>query len=224
MIKTEIINGKVFLEQRTYYIYRNKEDQLQDNSPLLITSNEELFDKHKHKHMEKTNKHDEVYHDLLEDIVSNGIKKKDRTGTGTTAVFARDVRFNMGLGFPLLTTKKMYTKGIIYELLWFLGSHMNDPMYSDLEQTNIKYLVDNNCNIWNEWAFDRAMKITGSEIERYSDDWHTALADYKKKIKEDKEYARKYGNLGPVYGKQWVDWETSGKDIDELYEQYLNDK
>lgn len=169
------------------------------------------------------NKHDEVYHKLLEDIVENGVRKKDRTGTGTTAVFARDVRFNMRWGFPLLTTKKMYTKGIIYELLWFLGSHMNDPMYSDLEQTNIKFLVDNNCNIWNEWAFDRMLKTKKIELERYSEDWKLALDGFKWKIKNDKEYAKENGNLGPVYGKQWVDWETSEKDIDELYEQYLDD-
>lgn len=155
----------------------------------------------------KLNIHDKVYHTLLKDISTNGREKSDRTGTGTTAVFGRDVRFDMTKGFPLLTTKKMFTKGIIYELLWFLGTHMSDPKYSDLEQTNIKYLVDNNCNIWNEWAFDRMIKNKNLDLDRYSDDWHVALEGFKHKIKEDKEYARENGNLGPVYGKQWVNWE-----------------
>lgn len=101
---------------------------------------------------------DKQYLDIMRDILENGNEKSDRTGTGTKSLFSREIRHNMKDGFPLLTTKKLYTKGIIHELLWFL---MGD--------TNIKYLQDNKTRIWDEWA--------------------------------DKD-----GNLGPVYGKQWVNW------------------
>ena len=92
------------------------------------------------------------YLDLLKDIKQNGELQENRTGTDTIAVFGREVRFNMNDGFPVLTTKKVHTKSILYELFWFLGNHMKDERYKDLPRTNIKYLKDNGVTIWDEWA------------------------------------------------------------------------
>lgn len=92
------------------------------------------------------------YLDLLKDIKDNGTLKPNRTGTDTISVFGRQIRFNLDKEFPLITTKKLYIKGILGELLWFLGNHMKDDRYKDLPMTNIQFLKDNNINIWNEWA------------------------------------------------------------------------
>jgi thymidylate synthase len=92
------------------------------------------------------------YLDLLRDIKENGVLQENRTGTDSISVFGRQIRFNLEDGFPLLTTKKLHTKSIIYELLWFLGIHMKDERYKDLPLTNIKYLKDNGVSIWDEWA------------------------------------------------------------------------
>jgi len=92
------------------------------------------------------------YLDLLRDIKENGILQENRTGTDSISVFGRQIRFNLEDGFPLLTTKKLHTKSIIYELLWFLGIHMKDERYKDLLLTNVKYLKDNGVSIWDEWA------------------------------------------------------------------------
>lgn len=155
---------------------------------------------------------DKQYTDLLQDILDNGVIKDDRTGTGTKSVFGRQIRHDMKEGFPLLTTKKMPFKSIVTELLWFLKG-----------DTNIKYLVDNGCNIWNgdtyknylknaenheiRWLFSKA----GHEpITDHND--HTqyyrpySLAEFITKIKEDSEFAEKWGELGPIYGKQWRNW------------------
>ena len=154
---------------------------------------------------------DKKYQELLQDILDNGIRKEDRTGTGTISVFGRQIRHKMSEGFPLLTTKKVYFKGIVTELLWFLRG-----------DTNIKYLVDNDCHIWDGdayqaytkryWELDERDKIEyGSshynhetneyEFEIYSKE---EFVDY---IKTDVEFAKKFGDLGPIYGKQWRKWE-----------------
>jgi len=128
------------------------------------------------------NKTDKVYHDLLKDILKNGHDKGDRTGTGTKSVFGRQIRFDMKDGFPLLTTKKLHTKSIIHELIWFLSG-----------DTNIEYLQENRVSIWDEWADPM-------------------------------------GDLGPVYGKQWVDWSgktqmgLSAKKNAEGYYEYVKSK
>jgi thymidylate synthase len=151
------------------------------------------------------NKLDKDYHDLLKDILENGTRKSDRTGTGTISVFGRQIRHKMSDGFPLLTTKKMYTKGIITELLWFLKG-----------DTNIKYLLENNCNIWNGDAYKNFIKNPGYKSENAADLLGSQAGqllicptqeDFINKIKTDDEFAKKWGDLGPVYGKQWRSWE-----------------
>ncbi len=124
------------------------------------------------------------YLDMCRDILENGSKKDDRTNTGTISIFGYQSRYNLEEGFPLLTTKKVFMKGIIHELLWFIKG-----------DTNIKYLVDNNVRIWNEWPY---------EIFKKSADYNgESLEEFVKKIKEDDAFAKKHGDLGPVYGKQW---------------------
>jgi thymidylate synthase len=133
------------------------------------------------------------YLKLLKDILENGVEKQDRTGTGTISVFGRQIRHDMSKGFPLLTTKKMYWKGIVTELLWFLRG-----------DTNIKYLVDNNCHIWDGDCYrNYEILMLGNPPEKILN-----FEEFIEKIKTDDEFAKKWGDLGPIYGKQWVNWET----------------
>ena len=135
---------------------------------------------------------DKSYLELLQDILDNGIRKDNRTGTGTISVFGRQIRHKMSEGFPLLTTKKMYFKGIVTELLWFLRG-----------DTNIKYLVDNDCHIWDGDAYKNYLsKINNGRIYPNS----FTQEEFINKIKTDDEFAKKWGELGPVYGKQWRSW------------------
>ena len=131
------------------------------------------------------------YLNLLKDILDNGVEKQDRTGTGTISVFGRQIRHDMSKGFPLLTTKKMYFKGIVTELLWFLRG-----------DTNIKYLVDNDCHIWDGDAYKSYLKNRDSQ---YIGPYYTK-EEFINKIKTDDEFAKKWGELGPVYGAQWRSW------------------
>jgi len=134
------------------------------------------------------NKLDKQYTDLLQDILDNGVTKSDRTGTGTISIFGRQIRHKMSDGFPLLTTKKMPFKTIVTELLWFLRG-----------DTNIKYLVDNGCNIWNGDAYKRYLNTYKGNFELDKEEFINA-------IKTSPEFAEKWGELGPVYGKQWRSW------------------
>ena len=134
---------------------------------------------------------DKQYQSLLQDILDNGVEKKDRTGTGTISVFGRQIRHKMSDGFPLLTTKKMAWKTMVTELLWFLHG-----------DTNIKYLVDNDCHIWNGDAFKNYI----SKTNEYKGDWPDTQEEFINKIKTDDEFAKKWGELGPIYGKQWRSW------------------
>jgi len=145
------------------------------------------------------------YLNLAEDILKNGVKKQiygsDNYEIG---VFGRQIRFDLSKGFPLLTTKKVFMRGIIHELLWFISG-----------SPNIKYLVDNNVHIWDEWGYKRfketQIKNQTSKVKSLTQE------EYIAKIKDDVKFAKKYGDLGPVYGVQWRHWPTSdGRTIDQL--------
>ena len=141
-----------------------------------------------------SNNIDRQYKELLEHLIHFGVDKADRTGTGTKSIFGWQIRHNMKEGFPLLTTKKMAWKTMVTELLWFLRG-----------DTNIKYLVDNGCYIWNGDAIKNYEKYNG-EI-----DWGpfvTKEEAFVEKIKTDDEFAKKWGDLGPIYGRQWRSWNS----------------
>lgn len=151
---------------------------------------------------------EQQYLDLLKKILDTGVDRMDRTGIGTRSIFGYQMRFNLADGFPLLTTKKVYIKAIIYELLWFLSG-----------DTNIRFLVQNNVKIWNEWAFSQYIKRNNlsEKFPRYSEIWHQELALFIEKIKNDENFAKEWGDLGPVYGKQWRCWNTrEGINIDQI--------
>lgn len=164
---------------------------------------------------------DRQYQALLSDILANGVKKADRTGTGTVSVFGRSIRHKMSDGFPLLTTKKMHWKSIVVELLWFLKG-----------DTNIRYLVKNGCNIWNGDAYKRYKNTPIDQLSsedvaivsashRYVDhfdleDESGQLVDFIHMIKTDDRFAEKWGELGPIYGKQWRRW-SKPIDLPDFY-------
>jgi thymidylate synthase len=144
------------------------------------------------------NKLDKQYQDLLKTILEHGIEKKDRTGTGTKSIFGYTIRHNMKDGFPLLTTKKMPFKTIATELIWFLRG-----------DTNIKFLVDNGCHIWDGDAYKNYCLSYKDGHEFYEDETvkrSYTQEEFIEKIKTDDEFAKKWGELGPVYGKQWRRW------------------
>lgn len=149
------------------------------------------------------------YLDLLEDIKTNGTTKSDRTGTGTKSVFGRQMRFDLSEGFPAVTTKKLFLRGIIHELLWFLQG-----------DSNIEYLVKNDVHIWDEWPFKAYLQATGQDVpEPNSEEWKAKISEFTEKIKTDHEFAKKYGELGPVYGYQWRHWPArDGGEIDQIQE------
>lgn len=137
------------------------------------------------------------YHDLLEHILEKGVKKEDRTGTGTISVFGYQMRFDLAEDFPLMTTKEVYWKGVVHELLWFIRG-----------ETNIRYLVQNKVKIWNEWPYQHYLEVTkGADAPRkHTPAWREGLKNFVQRIKEDEDFAQEWGNLGPVYGKQWRDF------------------
>ena len=137
------------------------------------------------------------YQKILQDILLEGKEKGDRTGTGTISVFGKQIRHDMSEGFPLLTTKKMAVKTMMTELKWFLKG-----------DTNIKYLVDNNCHIWD-----------GDAYKAYPHKDELTQKEFIQKIKSGWEFARNYGELGPIYGKQWREWNVNvpHKTMDGVY-------
>ena len=176
---------------------------------------------------------DKQYTALLQDILDNGVEKKDRTGTGTLSIFGYTVRHNMKEGFPLLTTKKMAWKTMVTELIWFLRG-----------DTNIQFLVQNGCNIWNGDAYKNYLKhtITGVEngLDRIKGHLDNCLVEFEgsyehftnpsfaygfrphtqeefiNKIKTDDKFAKKWGELGPIYGRQWRSWEGLNSNTDQI--------
>ncbi len=137
------------------------------------------------------------YLNLLKELLEKGLEKDDRTGVGTISKFGHQLRFDLNEGFPLLTTKKVFLRGIIHELLWFLKG-----------STNIEYLVHNDVKIWNDWPFQAYLKKNDLEdrYPKYSEIWQKKLDSFVEKIKIDSDFAQKWGELGPVYGKQWRDF------------------
>jgi len=149
------------------------------------------------------------YLDLLKLVKETGIKKEDRTGTGTISIFGHQMRFNLQDGFPLMTTKKVNLDSIIHELLWFIRG-----------DTNIRYLVQNGVNIWNDWPFQSWLNETGQsdKYAMHSKEWKEMMKTFVETIIRDEDFASQYGDLGPVYGKQWRDFEG----VDQL-EQVIED-
>ncbi len=133
---------------------------------------------------------DSQYFKLVKSILKNGYKKEDRTGTGTMSTFGYDMSFDMRDGFPLLTSKKMFTKGIIHELIWFLKG-----------DTNIKYLLDNNVHIWDGDCYQNYVNKTSEPLSK---------TDFFEKMSDGK-FCDQWGNLGPIYGKQWRNWDNFDK-------------
>ncbi len=140
---------------------------------------------------------EQPYLDLLKDLLKNGEYKDDRTNTGTKSVFGRQMRFDLSKGFPLLTTKKMFLRGIIVELLWFLKG-----------DSNLQYLAQNNVHIWDDWPYRYYVSKNKKPLSK---------DEFIEKIKTNDSFAKKWGELGPVYGVQWRRWKTpNGKSIDQI--------
>ena len=136
------------------------------------------------------------YLDYLQDILENGTQHEDRTGTGTIRVFGRQLRFDLTEGFPLLTTKRVWMRGITEELLWFLRG-----------ETNIQSLVQAGVSIWTDWPLQRYREETGDDISQEG---------FEARIAEDDVFAERWGDLGPVYGKQWRDFEGPKRRVDQI--------
>lgn len=162
---------------------------------------------------------EQTYLQLLKYVLENGTKKEDRTGTGTISTFGYQMRFDLNAGFPLLTTKRVPFRLIASELIWFIQG-----------DTNIRYLLQNNNNIWNEWAFKRWIEsasykgpdMTNFGLRAPADPGFAAVYEeqmelFKQRILSDDQFAAAFGELGNVYGKQWREWKTSqGETIDQL--------
>ncbi|TNE30668.1 MAG: thymidylate synthase [Bacteroidetes bacterium] len=138
------------------------------------------------------------YHDLMQHVLDNGVKKDDRTGTGTISVFGYQMRFDLNEGFPLMTTKKLHIKSILHELLWFIQG-----------DTNIQYLDQNGVRIWDDWPFAKFQKS-----EAYNGE---TIREFAERVATDDNFAKQWGDLGPVYGYQWRSWPTpNGESVDQL--------
>ena len=146
---------------------------------------------------------DKQYQSLLQDILDNGVTKSDRTGTGTISLFGKQIRHKMSEGFPLLTTKKMAWKTMVVELLWFLRG-----------DTNIKFLLDYDCHIWDGDAYQNYLKNSSTSL----DGMFLSKEEFIYHVKNNKEWGEKWGDLGPIYGAQWRswDWDLNPEPIDQI--------
>jgi thymidylate synthase len=147
------------------------------------------------------NRLDKDYQKILQDILILGKEKGDRTGTGTISVFGKQIRHDMSEGFPLLTTKKIAIKTMMTELKWFLKG-----------DTNIKYLVDNNCHIWDGDAYKLYESTYIHDLDK-----PLSSKDFIQKIKTDKDFANVWGNLGPIYGRQWRGWFNYDSNVNPIF-------
>lgn len=150
------------------------------------------------------------YLELLRDVRDNGTGKDDRTGTGTRSVFGRQIRFDLSEGFPAVTTKKLYMRSIVHELLWFLSG-----------SSNIEYLVRNGVGIWNEWPYrNYIQETTGRKVsaaDTLTEEWREGMQAFVERIASDHDFALQWGELGPVYGYQWRHWpDGKGGEIDQI--------
>lgn len=165
------------------------------------------------------NQTDKDYLKMCHYILENGVFKEDRTGTGTLSIFGYQLRFDLSKGFPLLTTKRVPFRLIVSELLWFLKG-----------DTNLRYLLQNNNHIWDEWGFEKWIKsedYTGPDMtdfglrctqdEAFNGLYQEQMGLYQEKVLSNNDFAKKYGDLGNVYGKQWRSWEgANGKTYDQI--------
>ncbi len=147
------------------------------------------------------------YLDYLRHIKENGVKKTDRTGTGTIGVFGYQMRYDLSEGFPLVTTKKTPFNLILHELLWFLSG-----------DSNLAYLAKNNVHIWDEWPYKSYLVRNNLPVPKSdTEEWKTGMTAFIERIKTDDSFAKDYGNLGPIYGYQWRNWPTpSGGHVDQI--------
>ncbi|GLO66395.1 thymidylate synthase [Oceanobacillus sp. E9] len=162
---------------------------------------------------------EQAYLNLCRQIFETGEQRGDRTNTGTHSIFGHQIRFDLNKGFPLLTTKRVPFRLVASELLWFIKG-----------DTNIRYLLKHNNNIWNEWAFEKWINsadyhgpdmtnfgLRSQEDENFNKQYQEQMELFKTRILEDESFANKYGDLGSVYGKQWRNWKTTQNDtIDQL--------
>ena len=151
----------------------------------------------------------QAYHELLHQLLTRGKQRADRTGVGTLGLFGYQMRFDMSEGFPLMTTKRVSFKAIAHELLWFLKG-----------DTNIRYLVQQGVNIWNEWPYQHWLQAQGLEAAypKYSEAWQAKMQTFVDSVREDADFAAAWGELGPVYGRQWRNFAG----IDQI-SQLIND-
>lgn len=147
------------------------------------------------------------YLDILDHVMKTGDDKGDRTGTGTRSVFSYEMRFDLQEGFPAVTTKKLYFRSVVGELVWFLKG-----------TGNIEFLAQNNIHIWDEWPYKAYLEANGLTVPGSgSAEWKAGLKEFIDRIATDHEFALKWGDLGPVYGVQWRKWpDGKGGHIDQI--------
>lgn len=180
-------------KETTGKIYPVVVDNLNKGTYTCLISSKEVIMVKSDSTIEVRNSIDYSYQKLLKDVLKNGVKKEDRTGTGTLSVFGRQLRYDMSSGFPALTTKRLAFKQVVVELLWFLRG-----------ETNIKYLIDRGCNIWNGDAYKVYERVCNWDLDE-----PLPFNEFVEKVRTDSVFAKTWGELGPIYGKQWRNWQDN---------------